>query len=276
MINEKVSIIMGVYNCSQTIDEAIDSILKQTYSDWEFIICDDCSTDNTYKILLNYKEEYPNKFVLLKNEKNLKLAYTLNRCLKHVKGKYIARMDGDDLSEPNRFEKQVLFLKEKPNNDLVGTAMSRFNEDGLIDVLYPIENPNRYSLRKKLPFFHATIMTYKYVYDAVRGYTVSDRTQKGQDVDLWYKFYHAGFNGCNIMQPLYKVRENRDAIRRRNFKIRVNSCKTVLYGYRLLKYPIHWYLKPILYTFFKVLIPYGLTDFYRKYQRHKFRNVNIK
>lgn len=276
MVNEKISIIMGVYNSSQTIDEAIDSILKQTYSDWEFIICDDCSTDNTYTILLNYKKQHPNKFVLLKNEKNSKLAFSLNRCLKHVTGKYIARMDGDDLSEPTRFEKQVLFLKNNPNFDLVGTAMSRFDEDGLIDILYPLENPNRYSLRNRLPFFHATIMTYKYVYDAVRGYNVSDRTQKGQDVDLWFKFYHIGFNGSNIMQPLYKVREDKDAIRRRNFKTRVNACKTVLYGYRLLKYPIYLYLKPILYTLFKVLIPYELADLYRKYQRHVFRNVSHK
>ena len=65
----KVSIIMGVYNCEKTLPEAIDSILNQTFQDWEFVICDDCSTDGTYKILEEYKKQYPDKFVLLSNEK---------------------------------------------------------------------------------------------------------------------------------------------------------------------------------------------------------------
>ena len=72
-MDEKVSIIMGVFNCSETLAEAIDSILNQTYTDWKFIICDDGSTDNTFQIIKEYQKRYSDKFVILKNEKNMGL-----------------------------------------------------------------------------------------------------------------------------------------------------------------------------------------------------------
>ena len=110
-MNKKVSIIMGIYNCASTLPEAIDSIINQTYNNWELIMCDDGSVDNTYEIADKYRNQYPKKIVLLKNEKNMGLNYTLNECLKHSSGEYIARMDGDDLSLPTRLEKEVAFLE---------------------------------------------------------------------------------------------------------------------------------------------------------------------
>ena len=99
----KISVIMGIYNCAETLDEAVNSILGQTETNWELIMCDDGSTDNTYVIAEKYVQQYPNKIVLIRNDKNRGLNYTLNRCLKKAKGKYIARMDGDDLSLSERF-----------------------------------------------------------------------------------------------------------------------------------------------------------------------------
>ena len=107
-----ISIIMGIYNCAETLSDAIDSIIAQTYDNWELIMCDDGSTDNTYNIAQEYKERYPDKIVLLKNEKNMGLNYTLNKCLEVASGEYIARMDGDDISLPTRFEKEIGFLNE--------------------------------------------------------------------------------------------------------------------------------------------------------------------
>ena len=69
---------MGIYNCADTLDEAIESVLNQTYKNWELVMCDDCSTDNTYNIAKRYSDKYDN-IVLLKNEKNMRLAYSLNR-----------------------------------------------------------------------------------------------------------------------------------------------------------------------------------------------------
>lgn len=96
---------MGVYNCADTLPEAIESIINQTYSNWELIICDDCSTDETWAVLERYQAKYPEKIKLVKNQINSKLAFSLNHCLKYATGEYVARMDGDDISVPDRFEK---------------------------------------------------------------------------------------------------------------------------------------------------------------------------
>lgn len=179
--SSRISVIMAVYNCEKTIEEAIQSIFAQTYSDWKLIICDDGSTDRTYEILADYNTRYPDRVKIIKNEKNYRQAYSLNRCLLYAENGYVARMDGDDRSAADRFQKQVDFLRWHPDVDLVGTAMRRFDKNGLADMIYPVESPDKFTLRKRAPFLHGTIMTYKYVYDAVQGYTVARRTERAQD-----------------------------------------------------------------------------------------------
>ena len=148
--NGKVSILMGIYNCAPTLEEAIDSIINQTYTNWELILCDDCSTDDTYKIAESYQKQYPGKIILLKNEKNSRLAFTLNHCLENATGEFVARMDGDDISVPDRFEKQVAFLRSHPDIVLVGTAMQRFSDDGSLGAIaYCEEYPDKDTPYKK-------------------------------------------------------------------------------------------------------------------------------
>lgn len=265
----KISIIMGIYNCSETLPKAIDSIIAQTYENWELIMCDDCSTDDTFEVALQYKEQYPDRIILIRNDKNSKLAYSLNHCLKYATGEYVARMDGDDLSAPERFETQVLFLKNNPKVHLVGTAMQRFNKKGIHDIVYPPENVDKYTLKNRIPFNHATIMTYKYVYDTLNGYTVAERTNRAQDYDLWFRFFYKGFVGTNIMKPLYFVREDGNAIRRRTIRVRINAYKTTYIGYKLLDYPKSWLIKATLVLIVKCLTPYFIVDKYRAYQAKK-------
>lgn len=269
MNNGKISIIMGIYNCSKTLPEAINSILAQTYENWELIMCDDCSTDDTYNVAEEYKDKYPDKIILIQNEKNSKLAFSLNHCLKYATGEYIARMDGDDISLPERFEKQVAFLNAHPNIDLVGTAMQRFNENGLANILYPIEHPNYLTLKNRIPFCHATILSKRCVFDKLNGYTVAERTQRAQDYDLWFRFFHAGFNGENLSEPLYMVREDKNAVRRRTAKVRINAYKTTLMGYKLLNYPKHWLIKPTIDLIIRLITPYAIIDIYRYLQSRK-------
>lgn len=265
-MNDKISVIMGIYNCAETLGEAIDSIMTQTYVNWELIMCDDCSTDNTFEIAQEYMSKYPDKIILLKNETNSKLAYTLNHCLNYATGTYVARMDADDISIPERFEKQVCFLKNNPEIDLVGTAMQRFDGKELADIYYPPQNPNYYTLKNEIPFCHATIMTKRLVYERLNGYTVCDRTVRCEDYDFWFKFYKAGFNGKNLAQPLYMVRENKEAIRRRTAKTRFDALKTTWLGFKLLKYPKSWLIKPTIVCIIKMLTPYKAIDFYRAWQ----------
>lgn len=265
-LNGKISIIMGIYNCSETLPEAIESILNQTYANWELILCDDASNDNTFAVAKSYQEKYPDKIILIKNENNSRLAFSLNHCLEYATGEYVARMDGDDKCLPERLEKQVAYLRENPDCDLVGTAMQWFNDKGVFNILYKPENPDYYALKTYIPFNHATIMTYKRVYDALGGYTVSERTKRAQDYDLWFRFFHAGFRGDNIHEALYLVREDEAAIRRRTFKVRWNAFKTTRYGFNLLGYPKYWIVKPFLITLLKSLTPYKVVDIYRKVQ----------
>ena len=124
-----VSIIMGAYNCENTIYDCMESILKQTYENWEFIICDDCSSDHTLEILKKY-EKNDKRIHILHNEKNMRLAASLNRCLEVAHGKYVARMDADDISMPDRLEKQVEFLESHSEYDVTGCNRMVFDENG--------------------------------------------------------------------------------------------------------------------------------------------------
>lgn len=269
MENEKISVIMAIYNCAEFLSDAIESILNQTYTNWELILCDDASTDNTYEVAEKYRKNNPEKIVVVRNQENMKLSYSLNKCLKYATGKYIARMDGDDKCLPERFERQIAYLKAHPEYDLVGTAMQRFDDKGLGIINYSIDNPDYYTLRKRLPYHHATILTYKYVYDKLHGYTVSPRTVRGQDYDLWFRFYHEGFNGNNLREPLYLVREDANAVRRRTVRVRVNGIKTTLYGFKLLHYPWWWAIWPVTESIVKCIIPFRAIELYRNLQNRK-------
>ena len=270
MINEQISVIMGIYNCADTLSDAIDSILAQTYTNWQLILCDDCSTDKTYDIAKSYQERFPDKIILIQNETNSRLAYSLNHCLKYATGKYVARMDGDDISVPERFEKQIKFLKENPEIDLVGTSMQRFSdENGMADIVPSVQNPNYYTMKTKIPFHHATIMVKREVYEKLNGYTVCQRTTRCEDYDLWFRFFKAGFKGQSLKEPLYLVREDIAAIRRRTAKSRMNALKTTWQGYKLLGYPKIWLVKPTARAIFKSLVPYKFIEIYRKIQANK-------
>lgn len=266
-MNEKISVIMGVYNCEETLPEAIDSIINQTYTDWELIMCDDASTDNTYNVALEYKEKYPDKIIFIQNEQNSRLAASLNHCLKYATGKYIARMDSDDISTPDRFEKQIKFLKENPDVDMVGTQMQHFSEKGMSNIVKVPSRPDKYILRREQPFIHATILTYKRVYDELEGYTVAERTNRAQDYDLWFRFYDKGFVADNIHEPLYLMREDVAAFKRRTFKVRWNAFKTTRFGFKLLNYPRYWIIRPAIEMIIKSIIPYQLVMLYRNWQK---------
>lgn len=120
-----VTVLMSVYNEEKNIDESIQSILAQTYTNFEFIIFDDASTDSTVEKILKYEDK---RILLIQNETNYGLTKNLNRGLKIAKGKYILRMDGDDISLPNRFEKQVEFMENHPEIALSGCWIKKFGE----------------------------------------------------------------------------------------------------------------------------------------------------
>ena len=258
-----ISVIMGVYNCADTVGEAIASILNQTVTDWEFIICDDGSQDDTYQIVAEYARKYPKKFVLIRNEQNLGLNATLNRCLKEAKGKYIARMDGDDICDPTRFAVELAVLETEPEIAIVSTDMAYFDERGVWGhMIHPL-NPVNKDFLYGTPFCHAPCMVRREAYEAVGGYSEGPRLQRVEDYHLWLKMYKAGYKGKNLRLALYHMRDDRNANNRRKFKYRVNEAYVKALAVKELKLPVWGYLfalRPILVG----LLPMKLYDFLHK------------
>ncbi len=243
-----VSIIMGAYNCQDTVGKAIESIQNQTYQNWEFVICDDASTDETWMELKKYGES-DKRIILIKNDHNLRLAAALNHCLAHAKGEYIARMDADDESYPERLEKQVRFLEQHEEYAVVGCGRVIFDENGDKGVRLVKEVPDRDVLLANAPFAHPTIMMRKSVYDQLGGYTVSELTKRAEDLDLWFRFFHAGYKGYNIQKPLYRYHESLTDYNKRTVDAAWNTSKVYLNGYRLMGFPWYKYvfaLKPLI------------------------------
>lgn len=246
----KVSVLMGVYNCEDTVEKSIQSIVDQTFTDWEFIICDDGSTDDTVKIVKEFAKREP-RIVFIKNDRNRGLSYTLNHCLKVAQGEYCARMDGDDLCDATRLEKQVHFLEEHSKYGFVSTRMTRFDEEGTYHIPEYIESysPTKKDFIKGSPFCHAPVMIRKRAYDLVNGYRDIPQTLGVEDYDLWFRLYAQGIIGYVMQEPLYHMFDGRGAAKRRTFKRRMNETWVRKEGYHMLKIPMRYRiytLKPVV------------------------------
>lgn len=254
---DTISVIMACHNCEATLERALDSILEQTYSNWFMICCDDGSDDRSYDILLDYKRRYPDRFLILHNEENKHLPYSLNRCLEYVTTDLVARMDGDDQSLPERFEKQLRFLREHPECDLVGTGVRISNGSKIIGEIIRPPAPEKEELIRSLPFSHATIMTYKRVYDQLGGYSPDPSVLRVEDLELWFRFFAQGFCGRNLTDMLYMIVEDRAAIKKRTLRGRINGVKVCWRGYRMLGFRKWVYLLPLV-SIVKGLLPIRL------------------
>lgn len=268
MKQKRVSVIMACYNCEKTLNKAINSILAQTYSDWVMICCDDGSTDGTPQILNNFKSKYPDKFIIIRNERNMKLAYSLNQCLKYVNTDYVARMDADDESFPERFDKQVLFLDTHPEFIVCGTEILIYNEMSGKQYVKKVDCcPDKLTLFRHTPFNHATIMCRREMYSVLEGYRDDKTTVRCEDKDLWYRFFCHNLSGSNLKEPLYKLSEDIAHIKRNTARSRWNGFVTDIHGYKMLKYPWYWYYKPF-FSLLKILIPKCIVVLYFKWFRN--------
>jgi len=185
--NPRVSVLMSVYNGERYLREAVESILDQTFADFEFIIVDDGSTDNTWQILQSYAASEP-RIVLVQNETNVGVPGSLNRGLGLARGQYIARMDADDVSLPERLAKQVAFLDEHDEVGVVGCAIHVIDADGSPTRVkrYPtMHGPLMWALCFSTSLAHPTAVFRKAVVERVGGY--DNALVANQDRDLWQR-----------------------------------------------------------------------------------------
>lgn len=248
-MEDKISIIMGIYNCEDYLDESIDSILNQSYTNWELIMCDDGSTDNTYSIAKKYSLKYESKIILLKNEKNMGLNYTLNKCLNVATGDFIARQDGDDISLNERLKTEIEFLKNNNKYDIVSSNMIFFDSSGDWGKTNMNPQPGKLDFLNGTPFCHAPSMVRREAFLKVNGYTVDEKFLRVEDYELWLKMYLKGFKGYNLKDYLYKMRNDQKAINRRTFSNRINEVRVKKIIYKKFNLPFRYKYKvyiPIL------------------------------
>lgn len=204
-----VSVLIPVYNVEKYVKAAIESIQNQTYNNLEIIVIDDGSKDNTFEIVKELSKN-DSRIRLYKNETNIKIVKTLNYALSLARGEYIARMDGDDISELDRIERKIDFLKENTDIDLVGCSLISIDSNGgVIKKIRKLQDFNliRKTLRYTSPISHIWVCK-KTVYDKLNGYR---ELSGAEDYDFILRLISTGMKAVNIADYYgYKVRIDRE------------------------------------------------------------------
>ena len=219
----RVTVVLAAYNLSHCIRASVESLLRQTLEDFELIICEDCSTDNTYEILTQLSRTDP-RIRLLRNEVNSGQALGRNRCFALARGEYTAIQDGDDYSRVTRLERQAAFLDSHPQYAFVAGHADTVNDMGEI-----LDRPNYCSgeVHKReflwgLPFLHPTTMFRTAALRLSGGYRVEPETRfRNEDYDLFMRMYAMGMRGYVLPERLYLYYEGLAALRRRKYRYRL-------------------------------------------------------
>ncbi|OSZ82627.1 hypothetical protein CAP35_05000 [Chitinophagaceae bacterium IBVUCB1] len=223
-----VSVILLVYNGEKHLKEAIDSILKQTYNNFELIIVDDGSTDSSQQIIQSYTDK---RIILHKNASNMGLVNTLNIALPLCKGKYIARMDADDICLPDRLAKQVAYLNDNSDVIMIDSIMEYIDESGHRLNKYNSTSNSPVAIKYSLPYSnvlgHSSIMMRREPYIRYRY-----RHTDFEDYDLWLRLINDGYKIHKLPEPLllYRIHNNSYTIsnnrnKKRNYHIRTFNTK---------------------------------------------------
>ena len=204
MTNPIISVLLPVYNAEHYIYESINSILKQTVTNFEFIIIDDCSTDNSLEIIKLFDDK---RILVFKNEKNLGISETLNFGVSKAKGKYIARMDADDVACVDKFENQLKVFSENKKLVVCGTNAYVLGTSNVIKVPENHQDILEGFFVKNM-IIHPTVMIRKDVFDQLK-YEKED--EPAEDFSLWTKLILRGAF-YNIQKPLLHYRIHQESI----------------------------------------------------------------
>lgn len=205
VMSTKISVLMPVYNSQKYLGLAIDSILNQTFKDFQFIIVDDGSTDKTWQIIKTYSQK-DNRIVALRNPINLNTSSALNKGLAKVKGKYVVRMDADDWSYPDRLESQYKYMESHPKVGVSGGAVEVCNEklQRINKRNYPLTDVDvRKIIFHYSPFAHPATIWRTNIIKKVNGY--NENIPYSQDAEVYFKVGQFSKFG-NIKKTVIKLR----------------------------------------------------------------------
>lgn len=235
----KISVLMSAYNESEKeLNESITSILNQTFKDFEFIIVNDNPQNKELKIVLKKWVNIDKRIKIIENKRNIGLAMSLNKAAEAAKGEYLARMDADDISVKDRFEKQVAYLEKNADIDLVCSNFYFINDNSQI-----IDRKFDYLSKKQLKrlltvwntIHHPTVMMKKTTFLEIGGYR---DFPCAQDYDLWLRMLN---NNCNFYMMhekflKYRIRENSTTSSKRLLQVLTMNYMKQLYKERLKKH----------------------------------------
>lgn len=273
--NPKVTVLMSVYNSEQYLAEAVESILAQTFIDFEFLIIDDGSKDDSLKMLKKYAVN--DSRIRLISRPNKGLVASLNEGIEKARGTYLARMDSDDISIKDRLEKEVAFLDSHQNIDLVGSNYTIMDEDGTALVTTNIfTHPHDLKVAQVTcnQYGHGSIMARLKTLQQLGGY--NSTVGHVEDYHLWTRISrHADI--ANFSEPLYLYRRNSQGVTQSNLALQVQQTFAVRdeafqhfmlhrREYKLL----HWHASGQNYRQRKAVLFRDLAYLYRKYS-HPYR-----
>ena len=230
----KISVITGIYNPDrEMLMRAVRSIISQTMEDWEMILCDDGSSPE-YREMIREAASLDKRIYCVRNERNRGLAYALNQCIRRARGEYIARMDDDDESRPERFEKQYDFLETHPEYQWTGSNAELFDENGVWGIEKVTEVPQEEDFLKYSPYIHPSVMFRTETLKKKYGYISSGVTRRCEDYELFMRLHLRGYRGYNIQENLLLYREDKKALEKRKMSFRRNEMMIRYRGFKRL------------------------------------------
>jgi glycosyltransferase involved in cell wall biosynthesis len=220
----RVTVLMSVYNGLPYLGQAVESILDQTFSDFEFLIIDDASTDGSRERLKKWTNRNERIRLILHN-KNRGLGYSLHEGVKKARGNWIARMDADDISFPDRLEKQLAYVEEHSSIDILGTWALDIDGEGtpLRQRTYPVDHAEIARLIWTNPLVHPTVMFRKSAVQAAGSYDPDVR--KRQDYELWFRCLEEGLCFGNVPEILLRYRFTEEYYERNDLQVAWNQAK---------------------------------------------------
>jgi glycosyltransferase involved in cell wall biosynthesis len=265
----KFSVLLSVYKKEKPeyLRLALDSIWNQTLKPNQIVIVKDGElTDELESVLSDFSNDKPVKFVV--NEQNMGLSFSLNRGLSACTNDLVARMDTDDICFSERFEKQIKFLIDNPDIDIVGSYAVKIDEKGNESELMkvPVLHENIYQLIWICPFIHPSVMFRKDKILSIGSYNPNSGFRQ-DDYELWFRCAKNKLKLANLPEPLLYYRFFADSVKRNNIKTGISQFKVGLKGCRELKYPLKAYIG-ICVPLFRSFLPYPVNVW--------FNNLMIK
>jgi glycosyltransferase EpsE len=240
MSNPLVSIIIPIYNCEKYVEESLNSVIDQTFKDYQILIYNDSSTDNAESVIISFLNKY------VKPDKWQYINYNRRGCfgarsalINTSKSKYILLQDADDISMPDRLQKQVDILEDNKNIWCVGSTALKIDENGknIGEMDYPPESHEeilKMIIQKCMnPIIDPSTMFRKDVFDKLGGYSLNQDRYLVDDFDLWLRSIIGGFKLYNLQEPLIKYRINSEGNTRKHQKEMIKQHMVVWREFKL-------------------------------------------